>query len=325
MSRMKRGFTLVELSLALALIGVLSIIVVLMISNAVSAYHRGLTLNQINTVGMALVDDMRAAVQASPGRFNYESDCKSAYEGTSKLNDCIEDKAASFVFIERKAKVRVGSTEFSGEPVYGAFCTGKYSYIWNSGYFFNDRNDYTVQSGVSAATFSYSYIEGGTRRDVATPVTGFKLLKVEDNNRAVCKAAAGVARATPDYMDGVRAGSELGNNFDITCKDLDEYHVPVGVCDAVDKDTIDTDILDKNKGYGGMALYDLTAMPPASSPGTNNLFYAVSFILGTVQGGINVNTSGNYCATPEGYNASVENFDYCAINKFNFAAQATGG
>ena len=67
---MKRGFTMVELSLAIALIGVLSIIVLLMIRNAVSAYHKGMVLNQINTVGMGVVDDMRSALQSSPGRFS---------------------------------------------------------------------------------------------------------------------------------------------------------------------------------------------------------------------------------------------------------------
>ena len=35
-------------------------------------------------------------------------------------------------------------------------------------------------------------------------------------------------------------------------------------------------------------------------------------------------SSGNFCKTPESFE-SDENFDYCAINKFNFAAQAIGG
>lgn len=59
---MKAGFTLVELSLSIVLIAVLSIIVISMINNAVSAYHRGLVLNQVNTVGMGLVDDMRLSL-----------------------------------------------------------------------------------------------------------------------------------------------------------------------------------------------------------------------------------------------------------------------
>ena len=50
----------------------------------------------------------------------------------------------------------------------------------------------------------------------------------------------------------------------------------------------------------------------------------MSFILGTLRGGANVNVSGEFCATP-GSNSSVEDFDYCAINKFNFAARTLGG
>ncbi|MBR3248683.1 prepilin-type N-terminal cleavage/methylation domain-containing protein [Candidatus Saccharibacteria bacterium] len=324
---MKKGFTLVELSLALALIGVLSIIVVLMISNAVSAYHRGLTLNQINTVGMAIVDDMRAAVQSSPGRFNYESDCQSVYDGVggNALEQCKTDKAASFTFIERYGNVSfTGSSESFRVPLYGAFCTGKYSYIWNSGYFFNTE-DYAIDSSLKdkMATFSYRSLTDSSRK-VQTK-TGFKLLKVEDDNRAVCKAAAGGASGS--YLKNNDARNTLNNNaFDIACNSItDESKRPVDICGAIDASTIDTDIIDMNSGYGGLALYDLTAAKPASSQGTNNMFYAVSFILGTVRGGVNVSASGNYCATPEGYNASVENFDYCAINKFNFAAQATGG
>ena len=74
---------------------------------------------------------------------------------------------------------------------------------------------------------------------------------------------------------------------------------------------------------GGLAIYDLYVSTPAESVAKNNLFYSVSFILGTIQGGINITKSGNFCATPDDY--GIENFDYCAINKFNFAAQAVGG
>ena len=66
-----------------------------------------------------------------------------------------------------------------------------------------------------------------------------------------------------------------------------------------------------------LAIYDLASATPAESSAGNSLFYSVSFILGTIQGGINVKASGNFCATPADY--ELENFDYCAINKFNFA------
>ena len=64
----KEGFTLVELSLAMAFVGVLSVAVVLIISNTVSAYRRGLTLSRVNMVGSDLVDDMRSSVQGSSAK-----------------------------------------------------------------------------------------------------------------------------------------------------------------------------------------------------------------------------------------------------------------
>ena len=50
-----RGFTLVELSLSMTFIAILSIIIVLVINGAVSSYSRGITLNLINTVGNEVV------------------------------------------------------------------------------------------------------------------------------------------------------------------------------------------------------------------------------------------------------------------------------
>jgi hypothetical protein len=53
------------------------------------------------------------------------------------------------------------------------------------------------------------------------------------------------------------------------------------------------------------------------------LFYAGSFILGTTTGGPNIKSNNGNCAVPG--DVVYSNFDYCAINKFSFAAQANGG
>lgn len=328
---MKKGFTLIELSLAMALIGVLSIIVVLVIANAVSSYHRGLTLNQINTTGMEVVDDMRTAVQSSPGRFASETECRSLYGSTDSGagKKCVDDFAMSFVYVERYAALQ--TTPETRVPVFGAFCTGGYSYIWNSGYFFSDEDEnYKLKdTTLHWAGLRFRQAIGGNTSSVNNDYAygvdkeGFKLLKIEDDNRAICKAAAGA-------LDGnYSKNGELRNSlkvdaFDIACGNASapDTTKPAEICKALDPETVDADILDRN---GNLAFYDLTVARPAEGAGTNNMFYAVSFILGTTQGGINVAANGNYCATPEGYNAEVENFDYCAINKFNFAAQATGG
>lgn len=258
----KSGFTLVELSLSIAFLSILSITIVLIITNAISAYHRGLTLNAINSTGMDLIDDFRATIQNSP------------YIATG-------DDTSDLASIVTKGKVSINNNErISDVPLYGVFCAGRYSYIWNSGYFFS--SDASVEDNVAPASLSIV-----DEDFVSQTFNNFKLLKVRDTSRTVC--------------------SGEGPGFTIQSESSIEADPPVVLLDS---------------GVN-LAIYDLTVPAPANN-GNNNLFYSVSFILGTVQGGINVMASGDYCATPGGFNSAVENFDYCAINKFNFAAQTAG-
>ena len=74
-----------------------------------------------------------------------------------------------------------------------------------------------------------------------------------------------------------------------------------------------------------LAIYDMNTSVSEQVGITKNAYYYSSFVLGTVQGGVNINVAGNTCATPGGNYKTVENLDYCAINKFNFAALASGG
>ena len=260
----KDGFTLVELSLSIAFISVLSITVALLISNTIAAYHRGVVLDQVNTVGMQIVDDMRYSIQNAQARL-CDEDCKYSWSGAT-------------------GTFRQNDTNYNVVK-YGAFCTGSYSYLWNSGYLF-DGNAYKI----SGEKLSLRYRDGEGN---AKTSSNFKLLKVMDEERAVCTMA------------------NNSNLIDISSGDIS----------MVDEEPID--LMSGNSN--GLALYSLNA---SSTPGQTleNTFYSVSFILGTIQGGINVKKSGDYCVPPsDTKNASAEAFDYCAINKFNFAAQANGG
>ncbi|MBQ1298321.1 hypothetical protein IIY24_00580 [Candidatus Saccharibacteria bacterium] len=287
--KVRSGFTIIELSLSIAFIAILSITIVLIITDTISSYRRGLVLNQINSTGMELVSDMRSAIQNSSAQSPVK-DCGNIYQDETA---CREDNAQNFVSVYKKATVQVGTESLENMPVYGAFCTGKYSYLWNSGYFFSDEGTVEVNSSI---ILKYSGSpEGG--------VSEFKLIKIEDNERAVCK----VATTTPEGGYNAEKG-EMNSNIDISNYGNVGNELIYGLPDE-----------------SNLALYDLTVDPPAESDDNKVTFYSASFILGTVQGGINVKTSGNYCATPGGYNSDIENFDYCAINKFNFAGQAMGG
>lgn len=286
--RKKQGFTLIELALSLIFIGILSLTVAYIINDTIGSYRKGVVLKQINTMGMALIDDMRATIQDS-SKWSVKKGCDDLSTASARSN-CNNDGAKKFVTITKKAKVYYSSSGKSlGKndepiPVYGAFCTGNYSYIWNSGYYYNSM--YKVENGVNKSLLTIG----------SDKIQNFRLLKVKDSSRMVCRTAAG-----NDYNENNFSGS-------FTVESSDEKAI---------------DLLNSSEQDGGLVLYDLDVATPAENMAKNNLFYSVSFILGTLQGDANIGKTGGDCATPGDY--EVENFDYCAINKFNFAVQAAGG
>lgn len=293
--RLKYGFTLVELSLSIAFIGILSLTVALIINDTIATYRRGLTLNQINTVGMDLVDDIKSAIQDSSSK-SLISECESLYDdGEEKQREnCIENRGINLVSVTRNANVTIrGEETLENVPVYGAFCTGTYSYIWKSGYFFN--NSVSDNEIISNVQYQYGKINNEDGIEQAS-VSEFRLLKVQDKSRGVCFEAE---RDADGNLSGVFKSTKEGP--------LTEEPIELLAMDNIENN---------------LALYDLQSAAPIESNANNGLFYSVSFVLGTVQGGVNVMSNGNFCAVPEDY--ANEYFDYCAINKFNFAAQATG-
>lgn len=146
-----KGFTLVELSLSMVFIAILSIIITLLINGAVSSYRRGMTLNLLNTVGSELISDIRTAIQESP-----------LCEGTC----------------ERVSWMSVVKIKNEDAPASGAFCTGKYSYVWNSGYFFDDEYKNDLDSGKMVEI----------KLSDNSSIKEFKLVKFKDSARAACQS-----------------------------------------------------------------------------------------------------------------------------------------
>lgn len=307
----REGFTLIELALSLVFIGILSITVVLLIQNVSASYRRGLILNQVNTVGMDLIDDFRSSIQ------NATSDpvtrmCGIYYDqyniATARdYGNCINDNAMSFIMAVKYANVTDVSSGLDNEsmPVFGAFCTGTYTYVWNSGYF--DYDDGSKVSGVSKAVI-------GTRQfstsSLETRYSDFRLLKIYDDDRSICvnsmKESSGSTGYT-NYAD-LTSRNSTRNEFVINGNISDENGDP-GV-----------ELL-KNRAASDLVLYDLYVARPALSSTRQNMFYAASFILGTTRGGVNIKQAGNSCKPPADDDSML---DYCAINKFNFAVQAGG-
>lgn len=306
-----KGFTLIELSLSVAILGVLSLTIALIINDSIATYRRGLTLNQVNTVGMDLVDDMRTAFQNSSAK-SVMSECESLYGtsggsgegGSSSRTACENDQGKNLVSVTKYANVTVNRNaeeQLEGVPVYGAICTGSYSYIWNSGYFFDPRH---YEVSISPAKFGQGSNE----------IENFRLLKVLDRNRGVC-AYSMLASISGD----LKSAEMVYTKGEITRSDGVFINSPNEI---IPEDQKPISLLAEDNNDTTLALYDLQSAAPIQSNANNRLFYSVSFILGTIDGGVNIMSSGNFCATPDDYKDA--NFNYCAINKFNFAVQATG-
>lgn len=301
--KVRGGFTLVELALSLVFIGILSVTVVLMIQSVVSSYRRGQVLNQVNTVGMDLIDDFQSSIQ------NSDSDsvvklCDLYYsQDTMNLDNCVKDNASRFVSVIKYGSVSSGGKTISSMPLFGAFCTGKYTYLWNSGYT-EDINRY--DSNV-AYLLTEPYTKG----------FWFRLLKVYDDGRSVC------VRSLQNVAKGIYGNA----NYYVSSKvwsqsEINSYVSNVFVVDgAMIKNESDAvELLPQNK-MANLALYDLYINQPALNATRNNMLYSGTFILGTARGGINLKSTGT-CQPPS---QNYSDLEYCAINNFNFAIMAGGG
>ena len=290
----KPGFTIVELTLAMSFVGVLLVTIAIIVLNIIAIYQKGLSIRAVNSVGRELVNEFARAIEAAPIK-NIPSFCKENYtEGTTPYNDCIKDNGHKFIYQQNTSSTAAtlktenaitDADKVSKPPTHGAFCTGRYTFIWNTGYVLNS------EYGISDKKATFTYKVGSN----TTTIEDFRLLRVADENRTICK-------------------KNVNSNYKL--KSTGKYNV--GTISSKDMVAELLDISDDN-----LALYDLQVFVPTQHHITMHSYYSGTFILATLQGNINIKTTGNFCNTvPDDLNTD---FAYCAINKFNFAAQATGG
>ena len=151
-------------------------------------------------------------------------------------------------------------------------------------------------------------------------VAGFRLLKIKDESRQVCvaKTSGGSGcRYDPFNKNGDAACPAESSTINMQ---TNVFNVSMGSSIEILDDPVD---LLPESTDGSLALYDLKAVAPATSvSGGGDSFMAASFILGTIDGGPDIKASGSNCVLPQ--DSAAANFDYCAINRFNFAARASG-
>ncbi len=288
----KKGFTIVELSIACAFLGVLLITIAMLVTHIISIYQKGMSLKAVNTVGEDLINDFTRSISASSST-SLGSLC-TKLNTAGNQNSCYNDSiypGYKLMYQQRYTDVRIVNSKenVNNVPTNGVFCTGKYSYVWNSGYILDD-SVYTKTDGSSLADQRATLTLGsGTNRRV---YEDFRLLRVEDTEREAC-------------VSGITSGSYAapGKNYAISNINAEA-----------------TEMLKRSED--NLALYDFTAFPPTYHAATRHAFYSATFILATIRGGVNITATGDFCT--EQSNDLSTDFAYCAMNKFNFAVRATG-
>jgi len=239
----KNAFTLVELSLSLAIISILLIAITMVLLNVARLYTKGVTIKSVNASARSIVDDMRQTAASSTS---------------------IDTTNQATYFVNNIDPVS-GTATLSGR-----FCTGTYSYIWNSA------------------------------QDIAAR---------QKNNANLLNQYSGLPPSTTDVFIKLVKVSDGSGEY---CSNLSKQ-VPFNT---------DATVLIPHDDESDLAFYDFFVSGTSSSTQT---LYSASFVLGTLKGAADASglipTNARDCKPPADMDSD---FDYCSINKFNFAMMATG-
>lgn len=298
----KSGFTMVELSIAMAFIAMLLIAITIITTSLVAIYQKGLSIKSVNGVGRNLIDEFTRAINAAPS-VDTTSICNSLAAGD--IGGCVGDSANKFIFQEQRSALDANG---NSEQYNGIFCTGQYSYIWNT------------KAGLAAGkTISLHYLgTDGLDHDLLSP----RLARITDRTYRLCSAV----------MD-----NDYKSNY-ATTSTIDITHLAGGGGTALEN-KIAAPVSDFLRMFDtDLQLGNLTIFPISQDAVTLRSFISGTFILTTIRGETAILNTGDYC-DPNGYrsinpdgtidsssnqNSLGSEFNYCAINKFNFAARTAG-
>ncbi len=265
----KKGFTIIELMLSMVFLGTLLVAIAILTIHIMGIYQKGLSIRSVSSMGRQLIDDFSRTVGGSPIVPVNPVDLNN-----DKILQSNEISAAQANYFFSKSS--------NGVQRNGAFCTGSYTYIWNTAE--------TYKNTSTSLKLRYTDADGNEVNDFSD----FKLIRIPDQDRQVCK----------EYQS---------NGGSSTIDARGQNMTPIELINSDEADLI---------------LYDFTVFPATQNTITGQTFYSATFILATIEGGVNIMDNGNFCGNdsngqPSDYSHRTD-FSYCAINKFNFAMRATG-
>jgi hypothetical protein len=303
----RKAFTIIELMLAMAFLGTMLLGIATLILQITNIYQKGLAIRGINTVGREIISDLTRTVNAS--RVNVDINPTG---NTSKINITNVRHARAQYFVETKRANSAGKSVQAG----GAFCTGSYSYVWNTA---ENLRAARATGSVKEGRISNAAVAGNIANN------GILVVHTSDDQYIVPKLVRFVDRdrnsCLTDNLDNMAGDSANPIKKGKTYFDL--------TYDGVSSKDVNELIADNE---ADLALYDFTVLPATQNYTTRQIFYPGTFILATYRGGVNITSNGDFCQGSDKDDGTMDSsseftmndFDYCAVNKFNFAIRASG-
>ena len=287
MKKHKKGFTIVEISLAMTFLAILMVAIATLIMRITNIYQKGLAMRAVNATGTEIIDDITRTISSTSYLVDIHSqDTELGGNGVMDYDNNYKLVSKYYYDYTNYGETREGKS-FNFQ-YFGVFCTGNYSYIWNTARALDENSN-------------NNFIEVNGKK--------VKLIRIYDRNQSQCDK---------DY-EGDNA-SDLTDNSIVNLATRGDRPVRI----KVKTDDI-VELI--NEDESDLALYEFNVTPATQSAITRQSFISANFILATREGGININTNGDFCRGEENefkeeYNGTM--FNYCAVNKFSFSAR-TGG
>lgn len=311
--KQKKAFTIIELMLAMSFLGTMLLGIASLIMQITNIYQKGLAIRGVNTVGREIISDLTRTVQAS--RVNNLSINPRTKENSNKIEETEIRRARADYFVEIRK---------NGKQLGGAFCTGSYSYVWNTA-----DNLRIARSAVGIK--DDKVVEGTLDKLKAEGVLTVQVKENDSDNLVL------IVPRLVRFSDYDRDACFHGDNLEMIGEDSNPIKKSATFFDLSDKmrEKNVNELIEDNEA--DLVLYDFTVLPATQNYTTKQIFYPGTFILATYRGGVNIASNGDFCQGSDNDDGTMDvnsetgeteftgnDFDYCAVNKFNFAARATG-
>lgn len=131
MKEHKRGFTIIEITLAMTFLAILMVSIATLIMRVTNIYQKGLAMRAINATGTEIIEDITRTVGAASYLVDIHSqDAELGGNGVMEYDNnykLVEKYYYDYTVYNENHNGKNFNVQY-----FGVLCTGDYSYIWNT-------------------------------------------------------------------------------------------------------------------------------------------------------------------------------------------------